>query len=118
MKENGVREEEEVGVLVGKNQKGPNYRNHNESVSRGTLLPGKHQGMCMRSWLCTTSTPTLTRTHECSKECRSAQVQHICFTVFAKNYTEMHTGAHACVSTCTQTHEDTLLPKPSVDPDN
>lgn len=35
-------EEEVVGKLVGKNQTGPNYRNHNESVSRGTLLPGKH----------------------------------------------------------------------------
>lgn len=31
-----------VGAVVGKKQTGPNYRNHNESVSRGTLLPEKH----------------------------------------------------------------------------
>lgn len=84
-----------AGGLVGKNQTGPNYRNHNESVSRGTLLPGKHQGICVHCRTHTTSTHTLTR----SKECRSAQVLYTCTHLFFLLYSfaKKHIQEHMLV---------------------
>lgn len=60
----GKGEKEVVGMLVGRNQTGPNYRNHNESVSRGTLLPGKHHQKHSSS----------THSHQRSEESQKAQV--------------------------------------------
>lgn len=95
---------EAAGALVGKNQTGPNYRNHNESVSRGTLLPGKHQGTCVHS--------LSKRTHFLKRpqvlDICTKHTPHrftICFFFFAKNYTQCGSRAH-------------VHPKRSVDPDN
>lgn len=96
-------EEEVVGVLVGKNQTGPNYRNHNESVSRGTLLPGKHQGICVHSGTHTTSTHTLTHTLKRMQKCTGAMHLHI-FLLYSFEKTLTHTVACACATTCAQTH--------------
>lgn len=56
-------EEESLGAPVGKNQTGPNYRNHNESVSRRTLLPGKQRGICIHSKMHTRKFLIPTHTH-------------------------------------------------------
>lgn len=107
MEEKG--EEEVVGMLVGKNQTGPNYRNHNESVSRGTLLPGKHHKKQLRAATNAYLKRALTQMLRRKQKCTGAtflrtQYTHFCFTVFTKKYTLVHIGAHACVSICTQTH--------------
>lgn len=106
-------EEEVVGVLVGKNQTGPNYRNHNESVSRETLLPGKHRGICVHSWTHSTSKAhTYSKTHTQNKKRRSNMHRcyksaHIhthtnfCFTVFCKG---THIVAHFALWVHMHTH--------------
>lgn len=112
----GRREEEVVGVLVGKNQTGPNYRNHNESVSRETLLPGKHRGICVHSWTHSTSkahTYSKTHTHKIKKRrsnmhrCYKSAHTHththtnFCFTVFCKG---THIVAHFALWVHMHTH--------------
>lgn len=95
MEEKG--EEVVVGMWVGKNQTGPNYRNHNESVSRGILLPGKHHKKHLRT--CSHELIPQARTHTNVKQ--NAKV-HRCYipahtvNIFllyslCKEYTTVHT---------------------------
>lgn len=117
-------EEEVVGVLVGKNQTGPNYRNHNESVSRETLLPGKHRGICVHSWTHSTSkahTYSKTHTQNKKKTFKYAQVLQICTHTHTHKfllYSFLQRNTHSCTFCFVGPHAHTLLPKPSVDPDN
>lgn len=106
-------EEEVVGMMVGKNQTGPNYRNHNESVSRGTLLPGKHHKRylrtCSHELLAQARTHTnFSRTHKVHR-CYIPALTVNTFLLYSlcKEYTSVHIlyeHARLCVHMHTNTH--------------
>lgn len=78
-----------VGVLVGKNQTGPNYRNHNESVSRGTLLPGKHRSICVHSQM-------HARTHRHGHGHTHTQMQNSTTSINLHKFWILQTGTETC----------------------
>lgn len=97
-------EEVAAGALVGKNQTRPNYRNHNESVSRETLLPGKHQGI-WRALLNHTSTHTFTlnKRPQVLRTYLHRKSRHRFTLLFLHMLVRSHAHTH---------------PNPSADPDN
>lgn len=122
-------EEESVGALVGKNQTGPNYRNHNESVSRGTLLPGKQRGICIHSQMhpSTFHIPTHIDTRALVRNIRktSQVLKHFFFSSFHRfrkkhtdTHAQKHTREYACASNYAKNTHTVTSSKHSVDPNN
>lgn len=119
-------EEESLGAPVGKNQTGPNYRNHNESVSRGTLLPAKQPAICIRSKM--QSRKFLIPTHTEFQKPQMLKLSdflsfpdletHTHAHAHTHTHAQKHMGEYACASNYAENTHTVTSSKHSVAPNN